>query len=57
MEDISMKEKNSTTIKTIPDGVWESSHDSKPADNKDHKNDISTDLQGNGYPAKNHHDR
>ncbi len=41
-------------VKTIPDGVWESS---RPVKTKKDKNDEpftpSTDLQGNGYPFKN----
>ena len=38
-------------IKAIPKGVWESS---KPDTHykTDIKNTTSTDLQGNGYPAK-----
>ena len=38
-------------VKTIPDGIWESSH---PVSNKDKSNTLteSTDLQGNGYPKK-----
>lgn len=34
-------------IKTIPEGVWESS---RPTD-KRNKCSKSTDLQGNGYPS------
>lgn len=39
-------------IHTIPDGVWESS----PAEQnkKKDKNDLTTDLQGNGYPVPEH---
>lgn len=33
-------------IKTLPDGIWESS---SPEPNEN-KNNITTDLQGNGYP-------
>ena len=34
-------------VKTLPHGVWESSHPEK----KENKNSSpSTDLQGNGYP-------
>lgn len=35
-------------INTIPDGVWESSPPEE--DYKRNKNDLTTDLQGNGYP-------
>lgn len=38
-------------VKTIPNGVWESS---RPAQNKENQSPASetTDLQGNGYPQK-----
>lgn len=36
-------------VKTIPDGVWESSKNFR--DNKKTKSTASTDLQGNGYPV------
>lgn len=37
-------------VRTVPKGVWETS---LPApDKKKQENDISTDLQGNGYPVK-----
>lgn len=38
-------------VRTIPNGVWESS---RPAQNKENQNPASetTDLQGNGYPQK-----
>ena len=35
-------------INTIPDGIWESSPPEE--DYEPNKNDITTDLQGNGYP-------
>lgn len=37
------------SFQTIPDGVWESS--SPNEDKKSNPNDITTDLQGNGYPV------
>lgn len=41
-------------VKTIPQGVWESS---RPDNNKDKENKKSptktNDLQGNGYPVNN----
>lgn len=38
-------------VNTIPNGVWESS---RPENSQEDKNKctITTDLQGNGYPAK-----
>lgn len=38
-------------VKTIPNGVWESS---RPVQNKENQTPVSetTDLQGNGYPQK-----
>ena len=40
------------TIRTIPDGAWESgiSIDKKDCADRRHLNDITTDIQGNGYP-------
>jgi len=47
-------------VKTIPDGVWESSHDTARQDNPytsrkkeqdAHFQNAATDLQGNGYPV------
>ncbi|MFI3238444.1 MAG: hypothetical protein R3Y47_10535 [Lachnospiraceae bacterium] len=34
-------------VPCIPDGVWEAT---KPVPEKKHKEDITTDIQGNGYP-------
>lgn len=34
-------------VKTIPNGVWESS---RPSKSEKDKNSASVDLQGNGYP-------
>ncbi len=34
-------------IKSMPEGVWESSRPQKPPGK-----DTNTDLQGNGYPTK-----
>lgn len=38
-------------VKTIPDGIWESS---RPASSKNKSDSTakSTDIQGNGYPKK-----
>ena len=43
--------KKKKPIKTIPDGVWESS---RPVSDKGKTNTAtnSTDIQGNGYPKK-----
>ena len=38
-------------IKTIPDGVWESSRPVS-SKNKSDSSTNSTDIQGNGYPKK-----
>lgn len=38
----------SKSIKTIPDGVWESGKPKKT--NNKGKSSVTTDLQGNGYP-------
>lgn len=40
-------------VKTIPDGVWESSHDAakKKEQDSNHFQNAATDLQGNGYPV------
>ncbi|MDE6433284.1 MAG: hypothetical protein K2L07_03515 [Lachnospiraceae bacterium] len=47
-------------VKTIPDGVWESSHNtagqstpypSKKKEQNAHFQNAATDLQGNGYPV------
>lgn len=39
-------------IRTAPKGVWESSITNKKENpsQKQHLNDITTDIQGNGYP-------
>ena len=37
-------------IHTIPKGVWEASHEEIA---KEPKSNVSTDMQGNGYPEKN----
>lgn len=38
-------------IRTIPKGAWESEIiKKKNPSKKQHLNDISTDIQGNGYP-------
>ncbi len=40
-------------IRTAPDGAWESGviHAEKNRSKKQHLNDITTDIQGNGYPV------
>ena len=38
-------------INTIPNGVWESSRPITKKSKKEKKNEITTDLQGNGYPV------
>ena len=40
-------------IRTVPKGTWESGliNEKKNRYEKQHLNDISTDLQGNGYPV------
>lgn len=40
------------SIPTIPKGTWESGIviDKKERSQKQHQNDITTDIQGNGYP-------
>ena len=40
-------------IRTAPDGAWESGviHAEKNCSKKQHLNDITTDIQGNGYPV------
>ena len=40
-------------IRTIPKGAWESGiiNDEKNRSKKQHFNDITTDIQGNGYPV------
>lgn len=41
-------------VKTIPDGVWESSRPGKYKGQEENKKDTfnkTTDLQGNGYPV------
>ena len=42
-------------IRTIPEGVWESSNPNEKENRskKQHLNDITTDIQGNGYPVSN----
>lgn len=37
------------SIHTIPKGVWEASHEDIA---KEPKGNVSTDMQGNGYPKK-----
>lgn len=39
-------------IHTIPEGVWEGGivNDNQHRSKKQHLNEISTDIQGNGYP-------
>lgn len=41
------------SIPTIPKGTWESGIvvDKKERSQKQHLNDITTDIQGNGYPV------
>lgn len=43
----------SKRIRTIPKGAWEGGiiNEKKNRCEKQHLNDISTDLQGNGYPV------
>lgn len=41
-------------INTIPNGVWESSRPVTKKSKKEKKNEITTDLQGNGYPVNKH---
>lgn len=46
-------------VKTIPDGVWESSRPGMYNGKKDNKKNIlskTTDLQGNGYPTNRYKD-
>ncbi len=40
-------------IRTAPDGAWESGviNAKKNRSKKQHLNDITTDIQGNGYPV------
>lgn len=40
-------------IHTIPKGAWESGviNEKKNRSEKQHLNDIATDIQGNGYPV------
>ena len=40
-------------IRTIPEGVWESSNPNvkENCSKKQHLNNITTDIQGNGYPV------
>ena len=43
-------------IQTVPKGVWESTRPQEDQADKNRENpalSLSTDLQGNGYPAKN----
>ena len=39
-------------VRTVPEGTWESGIviDKKNHSIKQHLNDITTDIQGNGYP-------
>lgn len=43
---------NDKKIRTTPKGVWESSNANvkENRSKKQHLNDITTDIQGNGYP-------
>ena len=43
----------SKRIRTVPKGAWEGGiiNEKKNRCEKQHLNDISTDLQGNGYPV------
>lgn len=47
------KAKDDNPINTIPKGVYESGIINKELrkNKNNHKNDISTDAQGNGYPV------
>ncbi len=41
-------------IRTAPEGAWESgsvNNENKNPSEKQHLNDITTDIQGNGYPV------
>ena len=40
-------------IRTIPKGTWESgiTNEKETRSKKHHLNDITTDIQGNGYPV------
>ena len=40
-------------IRTTPEGAWEGGviNERKKPSKKQHLNDITTDLQGNGYPV------
>ena len=42
-------------IRTVPKGAWEGGiiNKKKKPSKKQHLNDITTDLQGNGYPVSN----
>ena len=42
-------------IRTAPKGAWESGiiNEKKHRPEKQHLNDITTDIQGNGYPVSN----
>lgn len=46
------KSSKDKTIHTIPKGTWESGIINKKENpsKKQHLNDITTDIQGNGYP-------
>ncbi len=39
-------------VKTIPNGVWESSRPAQNSTQKEKDTSITTDFQGNGYPSQ-----
>ena len=51
---VTNKDKN---IRTAPKGAWESGiiNDKNNCSKKQHQNDITTDIQGNGYPIIREH--
>ncbi len=50
MEGIMKKRPKKESVKTTPNGVWESSHTDSKSDNTAKSSSQTTDLQGNGYP-------
>lgn len=52
-----MKEADRVKIKTMPDGIWEGSRPDGESDNKRNLNNITTDIQGNGYPVESPKDK
>lgn len=50
------KPKDKETIKTIPKGAYEAGITDRGmrTDEKNHLNDLCTDIQGNGYPVAVH---